>query len=295
MKLTAVVIFILLFISPSLAIDVSLTPEVLKQGDIVLIRVTVPSENNPPSHPFGKEGVNGFSDESLTGSFMDMKLYFFKAESGDYMALAGIDMKTNPGEYPLTVVYSNKKTFEKTIKILPADFGIQKLALPKKMVDLDPETLKRVEVEQARLAKFWPVVSEKLWDGKFIMPVNGKIISPFGVRRIINEQEKSPHGGIDIRASEGDPVIAPNSGRIVLIDDQFFGGKTLVLDHGYGIYSIFFHLSRIEVSDRQLVKKGDVIGRAGATGRATGPHLHWGMRLQGQRINPVSLVNLEID
>lgn len=279
--------------------EVSITPEVLRQGDVVLIRITATDKTNllpnPPSPPFGKGEMVGFSDEDLRGSFMDKKLHFFMTESGDYMALAGIDMKTTPGEYPLSLFYSNEKMFEGNIKILPASVGIQKLTLPKEIVDLTPERLKRIEIEQSRLVQLWPVINEKLWDGKFIMPIKGRIKGSFGVRRIINEEERSPHSGIDIEAGEGDPVVAPNRGRVVLIDDQFFGGKTLVLDHGYGIYSIFYHLSKITVSEDQLINRGDLVGHAGSTGRATGPHLHWGVRLQGERINPISIINLEMD
>ncbi|MBI5026036.1 MAG: M23 family metallopeptidase, partial [Nitrospirae bacterium] len=258
-KLTVSALFVLLLVSPSLAFDISITPEVIRQGDVILIRAASSDGRTPE------------------GSFLDKELHFFKTGAGDFIALAGVDMRTTPGEYCLTLSQS-KKIFERNIKIVSGSFETQKLSLPKKMVDLDPETLKRAEAELSRLIQLWPAVNERLWDGRFIMPLQGAIISPFGARRIINGQEKSPHSGIDIKAKEGDPVIAPNSGRVAIIDDQFFGGKTLVLDHGYGIYSMFFHLSKITLSPGQTVKKGDIIGLAGATGRATGPHLHWGVR-----------------
>lgn len=269
-------IFILLFIPLSGAIEVTLKPDILKQGDVLVISITAP-------------------DGNLQSTFMDKRLHFFKTESGNYIALAGIDMKTTPGEYPLTLFYDNKKIFERYIKISQASFGIQRLTLPKDKVDLTPEILKRVSIEQTRLSALWPVINEKLWKGRFIMPVNSSITSAFGMKRIINKEERSPHSGIDIKADEGTPIAAPNNGRVALIDDQFFGGKTIVIDHGYGIYSIFNHLSKIAVSDGQLVKRGKIIGYTGSTGRATGPNLHWGVRLQRERINPVSLVNLEID
>lgn len=269
-------IFILLFIPLSGAIEVTLKPDILKQGDVLVISITAP-------------------DGNLQSTFMDKRLHFFKTESGNYIALAGIDMKTTPGEYPLTLFYDNKKIFERYMKISQASFGIQRLTLPKDKVDLTPEILKRVSIEQTRLSALWPVINEKLWKGRFIMPVNSSITSAFGMKRIINKEERSPHSGIDIKADEGTPIAAPNNGRVALIDDQFFGGKTIVIDHGYGIYSIFNHLSKIAVSDGQLVKKGKIIGYTGSTGRATGPNLHWGVRLQRERINPVSLVNLEID
>ncbi len=268
--------FIILFISPSWSFEVILNPEVLRPGDILLIRV-------------------GTSKGVIQGIFLEKKLLFFKTESGGYMALAGIDMKTAPGEYTLSISNNNKKVLERSIKILSVSFGVQRLTLPKEKVDLTPEILKRVKVEQARLAAIWLVINEKLWKGKFIMPVNGNITGAFGIRRIINEEEKSPHSGIDIKANEGTPIAAPNNGRVALVDDQFFGGKTIVIDHGYGIYSVFHHLSGITVSEGQSVKRGEIIGHVGSTGRATGPNLHWGIRLQGERINPVSIVNLDME
>lgn len=287
-RLIPVFLFILLSISPSWALEVALRPEVLRQGDVFLIRI------KPSLYP-EKGGTGGFSYKNLQGIFMDKKIHFFKTESGDYMALAGIDMKTAPGEYTLSISNDNKKVLEKDIKILSASFGVQSLTLPKEKVDLTSEILKRVKIEQAKIAALLPVINERLWKGRFIMPVNGNITGPFGVRRIINKEEKSPHSGIDIKADEGTPISAPNNGRIALIDDQFFGGKTIVIDHGYGIYSILHHLSKITVSDGQLVNRGEIIGHVGSTGRATGPNLHWGVRLQGERINPISLINLEID
>lgn len=301
-KLTISVLFILLFSPPLWAIEVVLKPDVLRQGDVLLIRAKAYEELQSPHTPLlergvggGKEEMRGLSDENIEGIFMDKKLNFFMTASGNFMALAGIDMKAAPGEYTLTLIFNNKKIFERNLKILPASFGLQRLTLPKEMVDLTPEILNRVRIEQARLAVLWLVVNEKFWKGKFIMPIDGRIKSLFGVRRIINKEERSPHSGIDIEADEGDPVAAPNSGRVVLVDNQFFGGKTLVLDHGYGIYSIFHHLSRITVSEGQSVKRGDTIGHAGSTGRATGPHLHWGVRLQGERVNPMAIVNLEVE
>jgi murein DD-endopeptidase MepM/ murein hydrolase activator NlpD len=276
MKLTVSLLFIFLFSPASWALDVTLRPDVLRQGDILLIRV-------------------GISKGDIQGSFLDREIHFFKTESGDFMALAGIDMKTTPGEYTLTVLNNNKKVLERSIKILSVSFGVQRLTLPKEKVDLSPEILNRVRIDQARIADLLSAINEKLWKGKFIMPVNGNITGAFGIRRIINEEEKSPHSGIDIKANEGTPIAAPNNGRVALVDDQFFGGKTIVLDHGYGIYSVFHHLSRIIVSEGQSVKKGDVIGHVGSTGRATGPNLHWGIRLQGERINPVSIVNLDME
>lgn len=226
-----IILFILLLISNSWAINISIIPSVAKQGDVIFIRIKSSDDRTTPE-----------------GSFMGRKLKFFRTESGDFVALAGVDMRASSGKYHLEIS-DGKSILERDIKIIPGSFETQRLSFPKNMVDLDPETLKRVKAELLRLTQLWSVLNdERLWDGRFIMPVKGAIISPFGARRIINGQERNPHSGIDIKAQEGEPIIAPNSGKVVLIDEQFFGGKTLVLDHGYGIYSMLFHLSKITVS-----------------------------------------------
>jgi murein DD-endopeptidase MepM/ murein hydrolase activator NlpD len=146
------------------------------------------------------------------------------------------------------------------------------------------------------MAAIWPVDSLRVWKGRFIDPLPGKAVgTPFGVRRIINDIPKNSHSGVDITADEGDPVKAPNDGVVILVDNQFFSGNSVVLDHGQGIYTMFFHLSKATVKYGQAVRKGDVIALVGATGRATGAHLHWGVRVQGAKVDPLELTKLKLD
>ena len=187
-----------------------------------------------------------------------------------------------------------KKSYK--IKVRPAKFGLQKLTLPKEMVELDEETLKRVRAEQEKIGKVWNIFTEEyLWQGNFIAPTEGELSSNFGLRRIINGEPKNPHNGIDFAAPEGAPVYAPNHGRAVFIDEQFFSGKSLVIDHGFGLFTMYFHLSEILVDDGEDIIKGQVIAKVGKSGRATGPHLHWGMRLNGAKVNPISIINLPLE
>jgi murein DD-endopeptidase MepM/ murein hydrolase activator NlpD len=145
------------------------------------------------------------------------------------------------------------------------------------------------------MAAIWPHENGRSWTGDFINPLEGEIITPFGVRRIINNVSKSPHTGIDVAGEKGAKIRAPNSGVVVLVDKQFFSGTSVVLDHGQGIYTMFFHLSKVLVKPGQMVRKGDVIALVGSTGRATGPHLHWGVRIQGARVDPLELVHLKLE
>ena len=132
--------------------------------------------------------------------------------------------------------------------------------------------------------------------GAFRMPIRGaKTTSRFGERSVYNGQPRSPHSGADIHASTGTPVLAPQSGRVALADDYFFPGRTVIVDHGLGVYSMFAHLSEIKAPPGKFVKRGDVVGLAGATGRVTGPHLHWAMKILGARVDPQSVIALPLD
>jgi len=254
---------------------VTLTPKKVGPGDLLLI--TVKNASGP-----------------VEGTFNGKKLYFNQSKNS-YQAVLGIDLFTEPGKYSLVITSKGTK-LQRTVKVSKKDYPVQRLTLPKDMVVLSPENEARVEQEQKKVAALWPVDSIRIWSGGFIDPLPGKEIgTPFGVRRIINDIPKNPHSGVDITADEGEPVRAPNDGVVVLVDDQFYSGKSVILDHGQGIYTMFFHLSKIDVQHGQAVMKGDVIAEVGSTGRATGAHLHWGARVQGARIDPLGLIRLKLE
>jgi hypothetical protein len=234
----------------------------------------------------------------MKGKFLGREIRFFPVSPEAYGALLGIDMNDPPGSQEFFVnIHSPTRTnnLSYTILVMKEDFPVQRLTLPKDKVDLDQKTLVRVRAEQLELkAAFDFVGPHPLWEGAFIEPTHGRISGRFGSRRIINGQSKNPHSGEDIAAPSGTAVAAMNTGVVRLTIDHFFTGKGVILDHGVGLYSMYFHLSETSVRKDQLVKKGQTIGKVGSTGRATGPHLHWGVRLNGSRINPYSLTNLPI-
>jgi murein DD-endopeptidase MepM/ murein hydrolase activator NlpD len=257
--------------SPTIVIQ----PKKIGPGDIVTVVVT---------------NVAG----PVEGTFNGKKVYFNIAKTS-YKAVLGIDLNNEPGIYPLEVM-SNGRKLVKNIKIMKKRYPVQRLTLPEDMVVLSPENEARAELDQKKTSVLWPVDSARVWKGNFIDPLPGKKVgTPFGVRRIINKIPKNPHSGVDITADEGDPVLAPNDGVVALVDDQFYSGHSVVLDHGQGIYTMFFHLSKINVRHGQAVMKGDVIALVGSTGRATGAHLHWGVRLQGAKVDPVELIKLKLE
>jgi murein DD-endopeptidase MepM/ murein hydrolase activator NlpD len=211
--------------------------------------------------------------------------------------LIGIDLSTKPAKYEMKVLATGEDgvSFSKALwlKVEKTDFAVQKLSLPKSMVELDPKTLERVNQESKRVRNlFQGVREEKLWKGPFIRPLEGELSGAFGVRRIINGQARNPHSGIDLQAEAGTPVAACNGGIVALVEELFFSGKTVILDHGGGLYSMYFHLADAGGSAGDRLRTGDILGRVGSTGRSTGPHLHWGMIIRGARVDPLSLLRL---
>jgi murein DD-endopeptidase MepM/ murein hydrolase activator NlpD len=254
---------------------VILAPKMIVPGGVMVVTV---------------KGVEG----SVTGTFRGRDIHF-NASKDSTKAIVGIDLNTEPGTYEL-VVSVNGSTRSRDVTIAKKKYPVQRLTLPEGMVVLSPENEARAEREQKRMAAIWPVDSPRIWSGSFRDPLPGKEVgTPFGVRRIINNIPKNPHSGVDVNADEGEPVRAPNDGVVILVDDQFFSGKSLVLDHGQGIYSMFFHLSTINVRLGQAVMKGDTIALVGSTGRSTGAHLHWGIRMQGAKVDPLALLKLDLE
>jgi hypothetical protein len=264
------------------AVHVSWLPENPKQGEVVQLRVIVPP------------GVHVDRGEMLS---RPLRFYSPREGAGRWEALFGIDLDQDPGEYPVRVWLASAKgsagsEVKASLRILPQAFGEERLTLPESKVHLSRKDLARVKKENARIASVWSAETpERLWDGPFLVPVEGRPGSPFGLRRWINGEPRSAHTGMDIKASEGQPVRAANSGRVVLVGDFFFGGNSVFVDHGQGVYTMYMHLSRVRVTEGQEVAKGEVLGLVGMTGRATGPHLHWGVRLGGARVDPESLVD----
>ena len=256
-------------------------PKTLKPGDVCLIRAS-------SSASFG----------TIHGEFRGKRFPMTSgARRGSYDGLLGIDMDVPSGAYQLKVTGADEAeriyTRVLVMKVGKADFGRQALSLPSSMVDLDLQTMERVEKEEARLkVLFQGHRKEKIWKGPFARPVPGECSTTFGLRRIINGQTKSPHTGVDLRAEKGASILASNDGIVVLVDHLFFSGKSVILDHGWGTYSMYFHLSETLVREGERVEKGAVFGRVGSTGRSQGPHLHWGIRIDGARVDPLALLGL---
>jgi len=254
-------------------------PKVAKQGDVCLVRASGP-----------------VSLKSIHGKFKRERFSIaFNNETGTYEGLIGIDMSTSPETYEIKAIATDgdNRVYSSalSLRVEKVNFGTQRLSLPPSVVDLDAKTLERVNRETRKLeALFQTSRNERLWKSVFIRPVEGEISTGFGLTRIINGRRRSQHTGVDLRAEEGTSILASNHGAVVLVDELFFSGKSVILDHGWGLYSMYFHLSEVLVKEGDLVRPGAILGRVGSTGRSTGPHLHWGIRINGARVDPFSLL-----
>lgn len=256
-----------------------------KQGQVLMVRIPV-------------KGQSG----EVVGRFLGRSIVFYRetgARGGNaYTGLLGIDMQDSPGTHELSVEVKHSpgsRRLSYNVLVLKETFPTQHLTLPKNMVDLDEATLSRVKAEQEQVhAILGTVFPDRRWTTGFIEPVRGDISGAFGRMRMINGQPRNPHNGEDITAEAGTAVVASNDGEVRLTVEHYFSGKGVYLDHGLGLYSMYFHLSEILVREGEQVARGQVIGRVGASGRVTGPHLHWGIRLNGARVDPYSLVRLPL-
>jgi murein DD-endopeptidase MepM/ murein hydrolase activator NlpD len=236
----------------------------------------------------------------LQGGWDGQSIPFWAAVASDVQrkGLVGVDLEKPPGEYELKVTgqtaSGEKVSCSARVTVRMGRFATEKLQVEKQFVEPSPEQIKRADGERQKLRDIFDrVTPERLWDGKFRTPLDGVTTgSNFGRRRILNGNPGSPHGGVDLPGTTGTPVHATQRGRVALAEELFFAGNTVVVDHGLGIYTLYGHLSEIDVKVGDALEVGAVLGKVGATGRVTGPHLHWGLTVERARVNPLQLVSL---
>jgi murein DD-endopeptidase MepM/ murein hydrolase activator NlpD len=216
--------------------------------------------------------------------------------NGAYFALIGIPYQTKPGPQKLTLTYSDansKKSRQIPFQVVAGQYKTDILKVDGRRVNPDKNDSQRANREAQEVRYVYDSGSGKrLWDGEFQLPVNNEISSRFGNRRVFNGQLKSYHNGLDFRSPKGTSVYATNSGVVRLAKSLFYSGNAVIIDHGTGIFTIYAHLSKIEVAAGQRIEKGQLIGLTGATGRVSGPHLHWGVKINGIAVNPLRFVEV---
>lgn len=240
----------------------------------------------------------------IAGKWGEREVPFWKDEPGSASegdvrrALLGVDLEKPAGEYPFGVemqlAAGEKASCSATIEVKEGHFATESLTVKKQFVEPNPEQEARAAEEQKRLRAIYDTVTpERLWDGPFRMPLVGDFKgSNFGKRRVLNGKPGSPHGGTDFPAPTGTPVHASQRGRVVLAEELFFSGNTVIVDHGLGIYTFYCHFSKIDAKVGDEVAAGTVLGEVGATGRVTGPHLHWALEVQHARVSALDIVKL---
>jgi hypothetical protein len=260
---------------------VTLTPDVVEAGSPELLHFESSRDAVPDADWLGR------------------KVQFFPAHgSRDWFALAGVDVEAQTGSSVLRVVIGSGKDsidLSRTVEIHPAHYRTGTLTVPPKFVEPGPEQLKQIEADSKLKTKvFAASAPERLWSGNFRAPVAALPTDSFGTRRVFNGKLASIHKGMDFRAATGTPVHAGNSGVVVLARALYYEGNCVIVDHGLGLWTISMHLSRIDVKEGQHVATGELIGLSGATGRVTGPHLHWAVRWQDAYLDPAKLLRLDL-
>ncbi len=230
---------------------------------------------------------------------VDKKRYkIFKNPVNDekFYALIPVSYEEKPNEKKVEVFYTeagrekNKTIF---LNIKDAKYEKETLSVDGSKVTLSEEDQKRASKEYAEAMEIYKKTTEQSYIlSDFIVPMDSKITSDFGKARVYNNTLKSYHGGTDFRAPLGTPFLASNGGKVVLVQDRFYSGGSVIIDHGHGVYSCYFHMSRFDVKEGEDVKRGDVIGLSGDTGRVSGPHLHFGLRVGGEQVDPLHFIEL---
>lgn len=225
--------------------------------------------------------------------FMDRDFPLFQSHDGCLYGFVCADLGTKPGEYTLRVYGSKAQAAAAEVKLRDWDYGVRRITVDPKFMQLTPEQLAWHKRDKAAIAQAYAMTAqERLWSGGFVMPRASKLVGPFGRRSIINGEPRSSHGGIDLRGKKGAPVAASGDGRVVLVRETFFGGLTVIVDHGQGLMTRYLHLAKALVTVGQDVRRGQDIGQVGMSGRVTGPHLHFDVRYQGVRLDPQAWITL---
>lgn len=258
--------------------QVRLREGLIQPGDVVIVDVVPPAGVSAVSGTWRAHAVP------------------FTADGPHWTALLGIDVDQAPGPTTLHLtggrVRGGAVAFDVPVTVAPKAVRTRRLRVDPKFVNPPKDMLPRIAKESALLAAaFEKTSAERRWREGAVRPVEGVPVSGFGVRSVLNGEPRGPHNGLDLAAGTGTPVHAPTPGVVVFAREFYYSGNTVVIDHGQGLYSTMAHLSVIDVQEGQEVAQGELLGKVGATGRVTGPHLHWAVRLHGARVDPLSLLD----
>jgi murein DD-endopeptidase MepM/ murein hydrolase activator NlpD len=233
----------------------------------------------------------------IEAAWRDRRVPFVRGDNG-WFTVIGVDLDAEPGAHRVEVFFSfadgRTRSQTEVVEVQGKDFPTTRLTVEPKYVELSEENQARAAREREEISAIYArLTPEAFWTRPFDVPIPGTTGGRnFGHRRVFNEQPRNPHSGADLKATTGTQVFAANRGRVVLAKNLFFSGNAVFIDHGLGIHTVYLHLSEILVEPGAMVGRGELVGLAGATGRVTGPHLHWGVRVLDARVDPFSLLSL---
>jgi murein DD-endopeptidase MepM/ murein hydrolase activator NlpD len=257
-------------------LSIAVRSRAVQQGELLLVTVTSAADA-----------------EAVSVSAFDREWPTERIGTSTWRALVGIDMDQRPGRYTLAVTTGQPPDRQsRTITVLRRQYPRRLLTVQPEFVNPPPAELERITHETAFLNGLYAQSAHDPLATTFVRPVPGVANSSFGSRSVFNGQPRSPHAGTDFLSGMGTPIHAPAAGRIVAARDLFFTGNTVVIDHGLGVVSLLAHMSKIDVDEGQTVHAGDIVGLVGATGRVTGPHLHWALRVGPARVDPLSALSV---
>lgn len=270
------------------ALTIAMSARSLQPGELIVVQINQPVQAAATS-PDG----SALTDVRVAVFGKTVRAF---ADRGAWTALVGIDLEQHPGRYTLTASALRGSTAieaAQPLVVLPKRFATRTLRVSPEFVNPPQGAAAQIATDIARLKDVYAdSADEPLWRRPFVPPVPQSANSRFGQRSRFNGELRSPHAGTDFMSPAGTPVKAPNGGRVVVARDLYFTGNTVVIDHGLGVFSMLAHLSRLDVQEGQRVNGGDLVGLVGATGRVTGPHLHWALRVAGARVDPTSALAL---
>lgn len=279
----------------SASLRVSVAPQEVRPGEFISVVVSGLRAYAGASSP---GGTASGSLRELTGEFAGQRFSFYGAGEGRAAALVAVSYHLGPGQYRVVIRTAGGELVTRSITVRRRDFPVQRLTVSASQEALvrpqDPAVIERRRREEAEVEAARSRSSARpLWDGAFIWPLDGRvrITSEFGLIREVNGHVTGRHSGLDLAAPTGAPVRAANAGRIVLAREHLVTGNTVIIDHGWGVFTSYLHLSSMAVTEGQAVRKGEVIGQVGATGFATGPHLHWAAWLPDAFVDPRLLLD----
>jgi len=245
----------------------------VRPGELVVLTLTLPA-----------------SADAVRVRAFDHDLRPFRVDERTWRVLVGIDLDAKPGSYPVRVSAGAIHATH-TLVVQPRAFPTRRLKVDEAFVTPPPSVQNQIDRDARFMAATWDASApERLWQDGFIRPVKEPANSAFGTRSIFNGKPRNAHGGADFLSPAGTPIHAPNAGRILAARLLYFSGNTVIIDHGLGLFSLLAHLSEIDVHEGDVITRGDLVGAVGATGRVTGPHLHWTVRLDGVNVDPMSLL-----